>query len=346
MKRLVLFLSLAVVVLGLGAASENAAASTRAAPVVCSNRAAAPKLAGKPVSLTGIYGWQLGTFFEAARGLRVLGASHVPADGDVLASGFGAVWAASSKGLVRLSYPTGHPTLVRLGEIVDVAVDSTRVYGLSSGDQLLVLDPTSLKVTRRIQLPARAHSITTGGGAVYVAFTTPHTTIERLDPSTGKASRTTVAGAVSLAKDRALAFGAGSLWLDDGANLFRLDPRTLVPRQKTAAGDFTSVWFGDGSAWLANDNQGAGVARVDPPTEKVTRTGSVDAIQIAFSPHGVWLAAARGPIGLDPLTAKVIAATIAYKGDTDLAGLAVIHGQLWALYADIGVLQRLALPGG
>lgn len=67
------------------ACGQNVAASTHAAPVVCSNRAAAPKLAGKPVSLTGIYSdsRQFGRFYVRQVGTCVylMGQSNADANG-------------------------------------------------------------------------------------------------------------------------------------------------------------------------------------------------------------------------------------------------------------------------
>jgi hypothetical protein len=67
---------------------------------------------------------------QPIRRLRALTSAAVPIDGPPLQAGLGAVWSASSSGLIELSKPAGKPTVVIHEPVDDVAVSATRVYAL------------------------------------------------------------------------------------------------------------------------------------------------------------------------------------------------------------------------
>src|SRR6202035_51214 len=69
-------------------------------------------------------------------------ATSVPIDGPPLQVGFGAVWSASSQGLVRLSVPGGRPQRVLRTAVDDLALAGCCVYALpGSARSLVSLDP-------------------------------------------------------------------------------------------------------------------------------------------------------------------------------------------------------------
>lgn len=114
--------------------AQTITASTIPAKVVCSNRAAPPKLAGRPVALTGVYSWQLGTFYVRQVGTCVylMGQSNADANGPA-GKGFTSIFIGGiTRGLtvrglwsdvpygdvtgsgtiiLRISEPNGIPTL-------------------------------------------------------------------------------------------------------------------------------------------------------------------------------------------------------------------------------------------
>ena len=96
--------------------------------------------------------------------------------------------------------------------------------------------------------------------------------------------------------------------------------------------------------WAASDEPNSFVDRIDSATGNVIARDTFDAIQIAFSPRKVWLAAADGPTGVDATTATGFARALSATGSTGgPAGIAVVGRELWALYPDVHRLQRIRL---
>jgi hypothetical protein len=270
----------------------------------------------------------------------------VPIDGPPLEAGLGAVWSASSSGLVELLPPAATPKIIVHEPIDDIALSSSCVYALSrQKGELLEIDPHSLKINRKWKVGPDAHSITATDQNVYVANASEPTGIERVNLLSGAITRTVIHGASGLAQDRAIAYGAGTLWVTDGSSLYRIDPTRLSIRGSTSLG-VSDIWFGDRSLWAASEIPNGGVDRIDPATARILATSNADAIQIAFSPGAVWLAAAAGPTAIDPATAHTIAvvppAKVPTQGD---AGIAVVGNQIWTTYGDVMKLQRIRPSG-
>jgi hypothetical protein len=279
------------------------------------------------------------------RQLRVTSMIPVPIDGPPLVAGFGAVWSASSRGLVRLTVPAARAEIVLRSPIDDVALSGCCVYALSrSSNSLIGFDPSHAKTTRRWRLPAGAASIVASGHDLYVALNGPPVAVERIDLESGAVRRATIPQATVLAQDRAIAAAPGRVWVIDGTNLYRLNPVTLSPVNTRTLGA-SDIWFGDGSLWAASENPNGGVERIDATTGRILASDTADAIQIAFTPHTVWLSAASGPTAIDPVTAHRQAALptrrVPTQGD---GGIAVVGRQVWTTYTDIDKLQKIQ-PG-
>ncbi len=236
---------------------------------------AARRCHGRSTAVTGSPG-------TAIRRLRALGSASTPVGGAPLLSGFGAVWGPSSAGPPELSVPTGKPTIAVHMPIDDVAMTSSCVYGLSQvRSTLLEVDPVSLRVTRRWTVTRGSHSIIATGAAVYIAYDSGTTGIERVDLTSGAVTRANIHGASGMAADKAIAAGAGSVWEVDGTSRYRLDPARLSLSSTTSL-VASDVWFGDGSLWAASENPHGGVERIDPhtrtlaalPTSSVASDGS------------------------------------------------------------------------
>ena len=277
--------------------------------------------------------------------LKVLSSASVPIDGQTLLAGLGAVWAASSKGLVKLSVPDASPTIVVNQPVDDIALSPTWVYALTP-NQLLEVAPQTLRVTRRWNLGANPMSIASSAAAVYVLYNQTPPAVDRIDIQTGAVAHSVISRLPDLAKGRAIAFGGGAVWVTSGMILSKLDPTTLSLRGSTPLPLVTDIWFGNGGLWAASDQPDGGVLRIDPASGCVVAQTTSDAIQIAFSPAAVWLSAAAGPTALDPITG-VIRATTAPSSvlSGDGAGIAVVGNEVWVCYADIGKLQRLQIIG-
>jgi len=278
--------------------------------------------------------------------LSVIASRSEPIDHEPLLTGFGAVWSASSAGLVELSTPKASPTIVFNQPIDDVSLSASSVFALSrSTNELLRLDPRSLKVTRRWSFGVGAWSIAASAQAVYIAFTTTPVSVDRVDLGTGVLTHAVVHSAKSLSQDgRSIAYGDDAVWIIANDDLYRLDPKHMSALgSPTPVGAVSNdVWFGDGSVWTASQNTYGGVDRIDPASGCIVARAHADAIQIAFAPHAVWLSAAAGPRALDPKTAATIAIVPPTKVlDGDSAGIAVVGNEVWADYGDIKRLQRI-----
>jgi hypothetical protein len=321
-----------------GGGLATVAAVSVAVVVGCSTSSSQPVAAsrchGRSTALAGSPG-------PAIRRLRALGLAPTPIGAAPLLPGFGAVWAPSSAGLVKLSVPSGKSTIAVRMPIDDIAMTSSCVYGLSR-NKLLEVDPGSLRVTRQWTLNRGSHSITATDAAVYVAYDSGTTGVERVDLASGKVTRATIHSASGMAADQAIAAGAGSVWEIDGTSLYRLDPARLSLSSTTSL-VASDIWFGDGSLWAASETPNGGVERIDPQNDRVEARSQADAIQIAFSPGVAWLSAAAGPTAVSSVTARTLAAlptsSVASSGS---AGIAVVGDEIWTTYSDLQRLQRIA----
>lgn len=280
--------------------------------------------------------------------IRALGSQRVPIDGQPIAAGLGAVWSASSAGLVRVPAQGGGITIVDRIPIDDVALNSSCVYGLSAGQsQVIEVDPRSLRVTHRWRVEAGSHSLAATDGALYIAYDEGTPGAERIDLRTNLVTRRTIPHTAGLANDRAIAFGAQHVWWSDGGSIYRLDPGRLTSDGSLTGQAVSDVWFGNGSLWAASDSPGGGVERIDPNSLRVLARSSADAIQMAFSPGITWLAAAAGPIALDSTTARTLAVVPQRQVPSNgSAGIAVVGDQVWVTYPDLKRLQRLRPAAG
>jgi hypothetical protein len=278
---------------------------------------------------------------RAVRHLHALPSSRVPIDGQPLEYGFGAVWSASSSGLVELSVPGGEPRILVREPIDDVALFRLRVRAVARHGQ--GARTGSPHETRHSQLGVDQGSRSLVGAphAVYVAYASETTGVQRIDLSTGAVTRSPVPNATGLANDHAIAYGAGRPWLADTGTIYRLDP-TRLSVNGSAGLAVSDIWFGDGSLWAASDSADGGVERISPNTGQVTARVNSDAMQIAFSPEMVWLASARGPTAVQADTAhRVVTLPPQHVLDDDSADIAVVGNQVWTTYADLRRLQRL-----
>jgi hypothetical protein len=280
---------------------------------------------------------------SSSRSLQVAGPIDSTVRANVLQAGFGAVWAATQSGLMKLSVPGASPTTVLANPIYDVALSSTSVFALSNGTgELLEIDPASLKVVNRWAIEPGAHSLAAGPDAAYVDYQGSPPRLVRYDAKTKATLSVDVADMTSSTSGREIAVDGSSVWMTDGRRLVRLDPTNLSSHGLTALPfGIDDLWLGDGALWAASTAQYGGVVRIDPQTGCSTLQAQSDAIQIAFSPHGVWLAAAGGIIALDPVSAQKVAElpTTDVLGN-DAAGIAVVGDEVWTSYLGSG-LQRI-----
>jgi hypothetical protein len=315
---------------GTPAAASRAVASAPATAPTTSASAAAPALS------------------PSVAPLQAIDTSQVGLSTTTMLPGFGAVWAASDDGLLKVS-ATGTPDAVLTGTVPDIAIGTIAVYAIVGGDAnlLVEVDPSSGRALRHWKLASGARSLAVTGDAAYVAHATYPMTIDRVDLRTGRLRSVTVnAAADGLASFQALAAGGGLIWATDGTTVVGLDPAELSVRATVHPSlHVDDLWFGDGSLWAASASYHGGVARIDPTTATQAARIASDAIEVAFSPHGVWLTASDGLAEVDPATSAIVAALM--PGDisgTNAAGIAVVGDEVWVDYKDTGQLQRVKVP--
>ncbi len=287
----------------------------------------------------------------SAAALQSIDASQVGLYTNVMLSGLGAVWAASDDGLLRVS-ATGTPDAIVAGSVPDVAIGATDVYAIVAGDTgtdtLVEVDPTSGRTLRHWGLAPAAKSVVVADRVAYVAHATHPMTIDRIDLSTGKLRTASVTAAQDGASTfQSLAAGAGLIWATDGTTVVGLDPTDLSVHETVHPTlGVEDIWYGDGGLWVASAAYHGGVARIDPATGAQAVRVALDAVQVAFSAHGVWLSASDGPIEIDPTTGVVLATLPETDPSTTTgtSGIAVIGDEVWVDRQADGVLERIKVP--
>jgi ABC-type oligopeptide transport system substrate-binding subunit/DNA-binding beta-propeller fold protein YncE len=194
----------------------------------------------------------------------------------------------------RTSHPTPHPVLslkpnalnlisaethrgiageqpVLGGAPSDIAFADGAAWVLVPGQQRVVpIDLATHDARRSVRLPwPPAARIASGGGYVWAAQN-GGSGIARIDARTGKVDLRFDVPAAAAGID----YGAGSLWLAGGADVFRVDPRNgqvlrRIP-DNGAATQFEWLTFADGAVWTARVSDGM-VAKIDPVENRVTQ---------------------------------------------------------------------------
>jgi len=133
---------------------------------------------------------------------------------------------------------------------------------------------------------------------------------------------------------------------DGGPDLLGIDARTAKVARRFAieGGNGVGVAFGDGSVFLA---QGADVARIDPRTGRVLRRiverpGQVGAVGwLTFADGELWTAQPSDGVirKIDPVAGTVLATTTLHGWAGDLA---VGGGAVWVPISEDGVVYRLS----
>lgn len=161
--------------------------------------------------------------------MTAIRSTAMPIDGPPLQSGFGALWSASSRGLLRIMPGTEKSQILLHGSIDDVAIAGHSVFALSrSRGTLYRVDPDSLRTTRRWRLRADPHSLVATPSAVFVDFTSASSQVARIDLESGRTRYSPLPAGTGPSQDQSIAVGSGSVWELSEGSLYRLDPVRLV----------------------------------------------------------------------------------------------------------------------
>jgi YVTN family beta-propeller protein len=232
-----------------------------------------------------------------------------------VAIGYGFVWVVNQEDetLTRVGIRTGRAELVgglRIEQPIGLTAGGGRGLWVGSFDEseVVLLDPSALKVLDRVRLPgATAPFVAAGAGSLWVTQPPFH-----------------------FAGDRPSAISRVSLLIDKIERRFR-SPAGVVPG---------SVAFGEGAAWVANVGDGT-VWRIDAQTDHITR------IRVGHQPTdvtvgfgSVWVPClGSGAVWrIDAATGKVVA--VIHAGREPLA-VATGAGAVWITNQAAGTISRV-----
>lgn len=143
-----------------------------------------------------------------------------------------------------------------------------RMVWFASGDRLSALDPESGRVTRTIEVAARAGTAFDGRYLYQIA----EGRIQRIDPETGQVLSTIPAP--SMDDNSGLAWGEGSLWVGqyEERKIHQVDPQTgTILRTIESNRHVTGVTWVDAELWHGTweENDESDLRRIDPWTGEV-----------------------------------------------------------------------------
>jgi class 3 adenylate cyclase/ABC-type transport system substrate-binding protein len=181
--------------------------------------------------------------------------------GEPALSALRTVAAFTPDGKLDASVPTGVDTF-------DEKYLNGFVWSLEDGGTLLKIDPRKEEAVQAVSI-GRDAGWTVGGGAIWVADANEPQVI-RVDAQYGSTSRIHLPKGPekSSQNPRAVAFGAGSLWISQGPRILRLDPATGKVRATIPSNDAQLLTFGDGALYAATQYNGD-FFKVDPKSNRV-----------------------------------------------------------------------------
>ena len=232
---------------------------------------------------------------------------------------------------------TGAPVTLGTEPCASLTVAFDSVWVPLCGDGTIArLDPKGPKVTATLKTKVAAGDGRTASavGSVWVVSDRKGV-LSRIDPDTN----TAVAEVYVAAGANAVVFGEDALWVtSDGdatkGRLTRVNPHTNAVIEVIEVGPKPGrLAVGEGGVWTLNRSEGGKsgtVTRVDPATNKVVATITIDAAsaagEIAAGLGSVWISAPGVPlIRIDPRTNRAVQRFTGEGGGAVL----VAHGSLW-----------------
>jgi len=180
-----------------------------------------------------------------------------------------ALWIANYKGgLVRVT-PRGRVQRITVGATPDsVLVAYGRVWVTAWGaGKLVVVDPRTLKVLRRIDVGSKPAGLAARNGAVWVGFSRDVTSIARVSPGTYRVDKI----AVGVPEPRGFVAGTKDLWIQaNTGDLVQFDPvaRRVLAHLEVGRTLAQGALAPDGTIWVPDKEQNI-VYRVDPSRRRV-----------------------------------------------------------------------------
>jgi streptogramin lyase len=186
-------------------------------------------------------------------------------------SGFGSLWVVNYErgSLTRVDLGSGIRKTVRVGAVpFDVLAAYGRIWVTAwEAGRLVELDPSPLRIVRRIAIGARPTGLAASRGAIWVGFGRQAKAIAWVSPRTGRFERIPV----GVRAPSWFVAGTGDLWIQAADHmLVHFDPSTRrVVRRVSFGRTLAQGAFGaDGRLWMPDKEQNL-VYRVDPATGRV-----------------------------------------------------------------------------
>ena len=223
------------------------------------------------------------------------------------------------------------------------------------GNGVAAIDPEDGSVTSFTESETPPGNVAVGEGGVWV-LDNEAKTVSRIDPDTKEVTETFDTPGVP----SELAVGEGALWVGiaggrGGTNatvsVARMDPDNgRVTRTTNLRGDegvypvagTPRLAVGEGAVWAANPD--GSVSRIDPKSGRLVATIETKQLAwtIAAGDGGVWFLGLDGPTGVTEIDTRRnrVGRTIPV-GASNLMGVAVGGGSVWAAADQEGVLWRL-----
>jgi ABC-type branched-subunit amino acid transport system substrate-binding protein/streptogramin lyase len=189
----------------------------------------------------------------------------------------------------------------------NVAVGEGAVWVLDNERQTVArIDPRTREVTKKFKTDGVPSELAVGEGAIWIGkaggeggeVSNATVSLSRLDPDSGRVTRTVRlrgdTGVFPVAGAPRIAVGAGAVWAaNPDGSVSRIDPDSgrLEATIETDLEAFT-IAAGDEGVWFLG-SAAEGVSRIDPRTNKVTRTvpiGADGARGVAVGAGSVWVA--------------------------------------------------------
>jgi DNA-binding SARP family transcriptional activator/outer membrane protein assembly factor BamB len=233
------------------------------------------------------------------------------------------------------------------GTAAGIAVGEGSVWVGNADDRtLLRIDPETRAVRARIPLDSAPSGVAVGAGTVWVLSEAART-VARVDVATETVLATIpVRGRLINVKTfpPQIVVGGGSVWVDHGGAVSRIDPATDTATTVRESGA-PLIAYGDDALWVAAGVAGEQLARLDPRTGGALDRVGVDHVGRVAS-LGVLAAAAGALWGrpfsyttlfkFDANTGSVLAAVPA---EAAAAGIALGDNALWVVLSDNALLR-------
>jgi len=216
---------------------------------------------------------------------------------------------------------------------------------------LVRIDAATGKITARLAVPSPTLLASDGRSVWVLSDDEPGDKLFRIDAATNAVTDSFDVDVAGVAAEFGLAVAGGSAWLShvNGGPLYRFTPGASAGEAaqiENEGGAFLSPFGGAGSLWVWNGEEGGGVLRVDPDSERILADlEPIDQV-VAAAPGFVW--ALDDPLGPNPGLVRIDTETNAVAPLGDAPGwpwldynFAAADGALWVSDAQPGTIDTI-----